>query len=92
MRSGRVLFCACLYILGTGCYTEPALIYPCHSDANCVQLGAQGLCLSAGSASYCAFPDTRCPGGYRWDVTAPPVISDNCVRPPGTPQDGGAGD
>lgn len=79
--------------LATSCYVEPALIYPCHTNANCVQLGVQGLCLAAGSASYCAFPDTdiRCRGGYRWDDTAPPVISGSCVQPPSA-SDGGSGD
>ena len=66
------------------------LVYQCHDDANCVVLGAQGRCLSAGSASYCAFPYEEvatpsspnpifCPSGYRWDTSAPEELQGSCV-------------
>lgn len=65
-------------------------VYPCHTDANCVVLGAQGRCLPAGSASYCAFPYQQvasagspnpifCPSGFRWDTSAPEEIQGSCV-------------
>ncbi len=74
-------------------------VYPCHSDANCVVLGAQGKCLSAGSASYCAFPYQQvatssnqtpifCPSSYRWDTSAPEELQGSCVVLQGT-TDGG---
>jgi hypothetical protein len=73
-------------------------VYPCHSASNCVVLGAQGRCLSAGSASYCAFPaqefsvsgmPVNCPSGWRWDTSAPEEIQGSCVVFPAT-DDGGA--
>ena len=64
-------------------------VYPCHSDANCVVLGAEGRCLSAGTASYCAFPYQQiatgsatplfCPSGFRWDTSAPEELQGSCV-------------
>ncbi len=63
-------------------------VYPCHDDANCVTHGSQGRCEPAGAgASYCAFPDSICPTGLRWDPSAPSSLAKDCV---GTPVDGGA--
>lgn len=65
------------------------LVYPCHNDANCVTLGVQGVCTSAGAgSSYCAFRDGKCASGLRWDKSAPLAIDDNCVAF----ADGGTGD
>jgi hypothetical protein len=57
------------------------LVYPCHSNQNCVIEGVQGACVPAGAGtSYCAFGDGKCPSGYRWDTSAPSAIDNNCVN------------
>ena len=78
-----------LALLSAGCDEQ---VYPCHADANCVVFGAQGRCLSAGTASYCAFPyqevsvkgspSIYCPSGYRWDSSAPEEIQATTLQPP----------
>jgi hypothetical protein len=102
MRAARwtVPLVAALGLAGAAGCDE--FVYPCHSDANCVVLGAQGRCISAGSAAYCAFPYQElsnpsnpsaaplyCPSGLRWDTSAPEEIQGSCVVLP--PTDGGAG-
>jgi hypothetical protein len=72
----------CGWLLTLGCYAEPELVYPCHGNANCVQAGVQGVCVPTGSAAYCAFVDSRCPGGLRFDASAPATIEGNCVALP----------
>ncbi len=59
-----------------GCQDPP---YACHDDASCVNLGSQGTCVPAGTASFCAFPDSICPSGLRWDPSAPSSLAKNCV-------------
>lgn len=77
-------------------------VYVCESDASCVWLGVQGLCLSAGFSSYCAFPASKClPGqvvnnggccqsGWRWHQSAPMLIDEQCVDPAQVAAHGGA--
>jgi hypothetical protein len=83
----RLMTVIAILVAGAGC---DEFVYPCHSDANCVVLGAQGKCLSAGSASYCAFPYQQvatspnqtpifCPSSYRWDTSAPEELQGSCV-------------
>jgi hypothetical protein len=75
-------------LLLAGCYTTDH-VYPCHSDVNCKVQGVQGLCIAAGAGqSFCAFGDSKCPSGYRWDDSAPRVIDQQCVLFP----DGGSTD
>jgi hypothetical protein len=86
MRRAFGLVLALVLMASGGCDEQ---VYACHSDANCVVLGAQGRCLSAGTASYCAFPYQElstngttplyCPSGYRWDTSAPEEIQGSCV-------------
>jgi hypothetical protein len=62
-----------------GCETTDH-VYACTSDANCTVMGVQGRCLAGGAGrSYCAFGDSKCPSGYRWDDSAPKVIDQQCV-------------
>jgi hypothetical protein len=62
-----------------GCDTRDH-VYACHDDTNCVVDGVQGRCFAAGAGrSYCAFGDSKCPSGYRWDDSAPKVIDMQCV-------------
>ena len=87
----RVLLSTALgaLLFSSGC---DELAYRCHGDANCVVQGVQGRCVSAGSASYCAFPYQQlasaanpsaapafCPTGLRWDTSAPEEIQGSCV-------------
>lgn len=84
-------------VFAAGCDEQ---VYPCHSDASCAVLGAQGRCLSAGTASYCAFPYQQvstngstpifCPSGFRWDTSAPEEIRGSCVVYSPSLGDGGA--
>lgn len=85
MRRALVL----LGLLLAACDEE---VYPCHGDANCVIQGAQGACLPAGAGtSYCAFPEGKCPSGYKWHTSAPAAIENSCVVLPAS-ADGGTRD
>ncbi len=92
MRRLAAIVAAVLGFLPTGCQEQ---VYACQSDANCIWLGIQGLCLPVGPASYCAFPEQMCnpgqfwapdhttgccPSGWRWDVSAPMLIEFDCVN------------
>ncbi|HZS39300.1 MAG TPA: hypothetical protein VFF06_20855 [Polyangia bacterium] len=71
-----------------GCSTGDH-VYICRDDQSCVIDGVQGICVAGGAGrAYCAFADSKCPSGYRWDDSAPPVIDGQCVPF----LDGGAGD
>jgi hypothetical protein len=77
-----------LLLLAAGCQTGDH-VYLCTDDKSCVIDGVQGRCVAGGAGrAYCAFADSKCPSGYRWDDSAPPVIDQQCVPFP----DGGAGD
>jgi hypothetical protein len=49
--------------------------YHCASDTDCARTGASGHCEAT---SYCAFDDSNCPGGRRYDPTAGD-LANKCV-------------
>jgi hypothetical protein len=75
-------------LLLTGCRGQ--LIVTCGDDSACLSSGARGTCTKGGTASYCAFADTSCPSGRKWDPTAGDGLGGTCVG--GGGGDGGIGD
>ncbi len=59
-------------------------VFPCTMDPQCQKGGVQGQC----QQGYCAFPDTTCSSGFKWDTTAGNNLSGQCV-PPKTTVDSG---
>jgi len=59
----------------SGCRHRPYFV--CSEDSQC---GPNGVCREGG----CAFPDSSCPSGHRWDSSAEPPKEGQCV-PPATP-------
>jgi hypothetical protein len=93
MRRPLLPLLAALWLSLSACEEQ---VYVCQSDANCVLLGVQGLCLPTGPASYCAFPEQQClpgqfwspnqtsgccPSALRWHSSAPMLIENDCVNP-----------
>ncbi len=56
---------------------------PCRQDADCLQGGVEGTCLSSptSSESWCAFLNGRCPGGLEWGTLAGEGLGRTCVSP-----------
>jgi hypothetical protein len=48
----------------------------CDEPSQCVRDGVQGSCVQPG---FCAFEDTECDSGLRWDSTARDSFADQCV-------------
>ncbi len=61
----------------------------CDTDDFCVRGGKSGRCVSAGLNKYCAFADSSCGGGLRWDPTAGEGLGGTCYS---VVSDGGVGD
>ncbi|HEU0029909.1 MAG TPA: hypothetical protein VFQ53_04695 [Kofleriaceae bacterium] len=52
---------------------------PCNADTNC-DLAAGGVCVAGPSEQWCAYPDSNCPGGYRFsDFDVGDGVSGQCV-------------
>src|SRR5262245_36344694 len=68
-------FVVTVLISGGGC-AKSAL---CNTDEDCQRNGFYGSCLTAGSGSYCAFGDSKCPSELRWDVSAGEGLAGQCV-------------
>ena len=82
----RGLALCLLLVLPLGCYQKNS--YSCTGDNECVQGGMKGTCEPAG---FCAFPDTMCPSGERYEPNAGGGLGGQCV-PPGTGIDAPMGD
>jgi hypothetical protein len=55
---------------------------PCNEDEHC-DLEQGGACLAGSSASWCAYPDTTCPSGFRFsDFDVGDGVSGQCVGAP----------
>ena len=76
MRSAAI-FCATLALSSSSCFDER---YPCATDAQCQRSGLKGACMAtATTAKYCAFPDSACRNGWRWDPTAAKGLGGTCA-------------
>lgn len=69
MKWIRFVCIAMLASTSTSCLVGP---YPCQLDRDCTDHGRVGLrCRPDDDGlSHCAFPDTSCPSGLRWDPSA----------------------
>ena len=50
--------------------------YQCASDSQCTKGGVAGTCATGG---YCAFPDTSCDGGFRYEDSAGDGLANTCT-------------
>jgi hypothetical protein len=78
MSRSTTLALALFAALGAaGCNLD---VYECSDSSKCTRAGVQGTCMPApNGASYCAFPDTNCGEGSRWDKTAGGGFSGVCL-------------
>jgi hypothetical protein len=68
-----------LWATVAGCKADRT--FACESSAECVRGGTQGQCLLPG---FCAFSDSDCESGQRWDSSAASDRAEDCV-PNGDP-------
>jgi len=71
-----------LILCAVGCYNPLPTAY-CTYDSFCLSnVHPGGRCLFDGdSGKYCAFPDSSCPSGYRWNEFARRSIAELCIDP-----------
>ena len=59
-----------------GCETDRTYVCTVGQDSECIREGLQGACLAPG---HCAFSDSSCEEGLRWDPTASDKLAGQCV-------------
>ena len=59
-----------------GCASRTS--YPCTTSEQCVAGGKQGVCAEGG---YCAFADTTCESGQRYEPNAGGGLAGDCTSP-----------
>jgi hypothetical protein len=82
--------------LAAGCNACDRGTINCTENSDCVQGHIPGVCMPspvAGSVeNWCAFPDSSCPGAYRWGILSGDGIASACLAagmPDGGPPDAG---
>ena len=77
MTSRAALVALLASALLAGCLAEGR--FPCSSNAKCQKGATAGRCVQG----YCAYDDRTCNSSLRWDNTAPPGMTSQCVPPVG---------
>jgi len=65
---------AAFALVAAACNTSSS--YECTAADQCVEHGVQGIC-----QAYCAFPDTMCDSGYRFEAHAGGGLANQCTTP-----------
>lgn len=72
----RALWAVTGALLGIGIGCLPIGSYSCASDEGCLRAGVSGSC----EDGFCAYPDTSCPSGLRYDELAGGGLADSCFE------------
>jgi hypothetical protein len=78
----RRLLVAFAIVSLAGCDACGSTVMGCEESPDCLQGGIPGVCMpspSGAMSSWCAFPDTTCPGGYRWGILSGEGIASACL-------------
>lgn len=91
MRIILITLVAAVAAADTGCYSRANV--QCEIDSNCDLFGG-GVCATAATGNHwCAYPDSKCPSGYRYaNQDVGDSVSNTCVAESSPGGDGGTSD